>query len=162
MENKQRVFTAPQAYILIDNKVAGYIRNITWTETYQRQEIRGLGNLTPQEVPVTSESNTFSLDNFFIDFQLDYVKALLNRTGGAQALLNTFVHGELPTAIAVYQKIGEVNPQTKLVTNVNKTGKEQVVLRDCFVDSQNWSLAEGGISSHTVSGRYLTPVASNP
>lgn len=158
----ERVLTAPRAYIEVDGAVAGHIRNITWTETYQRVEIRGIGRLNALEVPVVSESNTFSLDNYFIDFSLEYVQKLLNRTGGAQALLRTITQGELPTSIVIFEKISVIDPNTKLATSLNRTGKEKVTLTDCYVDAQTWNLTEAGISTMNVNGRYLTPIALNP
>ena len=45
------VFTAPRAYIKIDNKVAGYVRNLQFAENVNRANVQGLGNLLLQEVP---------------------------------------------------------------------------------------------------------------
>jgi hypothetical protein len=157
-----QTFTAPKAYITIENQVAGYVRNISFTENIQRTDIRGLGNLYAQESPAISASNTFSVDMFFIDFDRPVVKKLLNRTGGIEALINTLSLGDLPISINIYKReVKAVDTNSKLVTEVDKTGKEIAVLRNCFVDSQNWTLAEGGIASMTTSGRYLSPVAFN-
>lgn len=157
-----QTFTAPKAYITIEGQVAGYVKNISFTENIQRFDVRGLGNLYAQEAPAVSASNTFSVDMFFIDFDRPVVKRLLNRTGGAEALKNTLALGDLPLSINIYKReVRNVDTNTKLVTEVDKTGKEIAVLRDCFVDSQNWTLAEAGIASIASTGRYLTPVASN-
>ena len=158
-----QTFTAPKAYIKIENQVAGYIRNLTFTENIQRTGVKGLGNLYDIELPATSASNTFNVDLFFIDFKQPIVKKMLNRTGGADALLNTLSIGDLPFSINIYKKqIKSFDANTKLVTEVDKTGNEIAVLRDCHVNSQNWQLAEGGIASLGTSGQYLTPVSLNP
>lgn len=160
--NGTQTFSAPKAYITVEGQVAGYIRNITFTENIQRQDIRGLGNLYAQEVPAVSASNTFSLDQFFLDFERPVMKKLLNRYGGSEALKLTLANGDLPLSINIYKKqIVSTDPNTKLVTSVDNAGKEIAILRDCFVDSQNFTLAEGGIASSSVSGRYLTPVTFN-
>jgi len=157
-----KTFTAPKAYITIDGQACGYIRNISATENIQRQDIRGLGNLYPQETPAVSASNTFNVDMFFLDFERPYMKKLLNRYGGADALRNTLSLGDLPVSINVYKKgIKTQDPTSKLVTEVDSAGAEVAILRDCYVDSQNWTLAEGGIASSSVSGRYLTPISFN-
>lgn len=157
-----QTFTAPKAYITIEGQPAGFIRNISFTENIQRQDIRGLGNLYAQEVPAVSASNTFSVDMFFLDFERPVMKKLLNRYGGVEALKNTMSLGDLPVSINVYKKeIRNMDSNTKLVTEVDAAGKEIAILRDCFLDSQNWTLAEGGIASTTASGRYLTPVSFN-
>jgi len=157
-----QTFTAPKAYITIENEVAGYIRNISFTENIQRTGVKGLGNLYDVEVPATSASNTFNVDQFFIDFERPVMKKLLNRMGGTEALINTLSLGDLPISINIYKReVRSIDSNSKLVTEVDKTGKEIAVLRNCFIDSQNWTLAEGGIASSTTSGRYLSPVSFN-
>ena len=99
-----QTFTAPKAYITIENQVAGYIRNISFTENIQRTDIRGLGNLYAIEVPAVSANNTFNVDMFFIDFSLPAVKKLLNRLGGTEALINTLSLGDLPISINIYKR----------------------------------------------------------
>ena len=157
-----KVFSAPKAHVLIEGQVAGFIRNINWTENIQRQDVRGLGNLYSVEVPAVSANNTFTIDQFFVSFKTPQMKRLINRVGGVEALKNTLALGELPISISIYKKtIKSVDTNAKLVTEVDKTGEEIAVLRDCFIDTQNWNLAEGGISASNVNGRYLTPVAFN-
>lgn len=154
-----KTFTAPKAFITIDGKTAGYIRNISFTENIQRAEIAGLGSLTNQEVPAVKQTNQFSIGEFFIDLQQPSTKALLNRLGGSQALLNTLALGEFSFSIVIYSKtIVASDPKERLVTQVDKAGKTIAVLRDCFVDSQAFDLSEAGIAGFNTSGRYLTPV----
>lgn len=157
-----KVFSAPKAHVIIEGQVAGFIRNLNFTENIQRQDVRGLGNLYSVEVPAVSANNTFSVDQFFVSFNTPVMKKLINRYGGVEPLKNTLAMGELPISIAVYKKsIVNLDSNTRLVTEVDKTGEEIAVLRDCYVDTQNWTLAEGGIASSNVNGRYLTPVAFN-
>lgn len=157
-----QTFTAPKAYIMIENQPAGYIRNLTFTENIQRAEVRGLGSLYSQEVPAVSAANTFNVDMFFIDFRQPVIKKMINRLGGAQALMNTLSIGELPISINIYKKeIKSQDSNSKLITEVDKTGTEIAILRDCYIDSQNWTLAEAGIASLGTAGRYLSPVCAN-
>ena len=153
------VFTAPKAYITIDNKPAGYIRDLNFTENVQRAEVAGLGNLTNQEVPAVKQSNTFTVGEFFIDFSQPATKALLNRLGGSQAFLNTLALGEFSFSIVIYAKtVVSTDDKNKLVTEIDKTGKTIAVLRDCFVDSQSFNLTDAGIAGLNTTGRYLTPI----
>lgn len=157
MANK--VFTAPKAYITIGNKPAGYIRDLSFTENIQRAEIAGLGNLTNQEVPAVKQTNSFSVGEFFINFKAPATKQLLNRTGGKQALLNTLSLGEFPFSITIYAKtVVGTDTNSRLVTEIDKTGETIAVLRDCFTDSQSFNLSEAGIAGSNTTGRYLTPV----
>lgn len=157
MANK--VFTAPKAYITIDNKAAGYIRDLSFTENIQRAEIAGLGNLTNQEVPAVKQTNQFNVGQFFISFEVPEIKALLNRLGGAQALLNTLSLGEFSFSIVIYAKtVAGTDANNRLVTSIDKTGQTIAVLRDCYTDSQSFNLSEAGIAGFNTTGRYLTPV----
>lgn len=154
-----KVFTAPKAYITIDNKPAGYIRDLSFTENIQRAEIAGLGSLVNQEVPAVKQSNQFSVGEFFIDFEQSSTKALLNRLGGSQALLDTLALGEFSFSITVYAKtVTGTDANNRLITSTDKTGKTIAVLRDCFTDSQSFNISEAGIAGFNTTGRYLTPV----
>lgn len=160
MDNK--VFSAPKAHIIIEGQIAGFVRNITFTENVQRNDVRGLGNLYSVEVPAVSATNTFSIDQFFLSFKTPQMKKLVNRYGGVEPLKNTLAMGEIPISINIYKKtVRSLDLNLRLVTEVDKTGEEIAILRDCFIDSQNFSLAEGGIAGSNISGRYLTPVAFN-
>lgn len=155
-------FTAPKAYITIEGQPAGYVKSISFTENHQTLPIRGLGSYYPQGIEFISGTNTFNLDMFFIDFGTPIMKKLLNRYGGAEALKNTLSTGKLPISINIYKKeIKSFDSNTKLVTQIDNAGKEIAILRDCYMSSQNWTLAEGGIASTGVSGEYLTPVSFN-
>ena len=156
----QKIFTAPKAYITIDDKPAGFIKSISFTENIQRADIAGLGSLTNQEVPAVKQTNQFTIGEFFIDFQQASTKALLNRLGGAQALLNSLALGEFSFSIVIYSKtVVATDINSRLVTEIAKDGKTIAVLRDCFVDSQSFELSEAGVAGFNTSGRYLTPVS---
>lgn len=155
-------FTAPKAFITIEGQPAGYIRTISFTENIQRQPVRGLGNLYPQDLPAVSASNTFNVDMLFIDFRRPIMQKLINRLGGKEALLNTLSLGEIPITICIYRKdIQTKDPLTRLVTSIINAGPEIAALRDCYINSQSFTLTEGGIASTGVSGEYLTPVSLN-
>ena len=160
MSNK--VYTAPKAYITINNQPAGYIRDISFTENIQRAEIAGLGSLVNQEVPATKQTNQFSVGEFFIDFEQAGTKALLNRLGSVEDLLNTLTLGEFSFDIVMYAKeISATDENNKLVTGIDKFGKTVGILRECYVDSQSFSLSEAGVSSLNTTGRYLKPISFN-
>jgi hypothetical protein len=63
-----RVFTAPKAFIKIDNEVAGYVRNLTFSENVQRANVQGLGSLTYQEAPPVVYTCQWSVSQYFISF----------------------------------------------------------------------------------------------
>lgn len=157
------VLTSPKAFITIGGKTAGYIRSLSCNENIQRAEVKGLGNLTNQEVPAVGHSGTWSCDFFFINFNQPALKEQINRMGGLEAFKNTLVLGEFPFSIVVYKKTATTIDETaKLVTAVDKAGETIVVINECFIDSQNFQISEGGIASLSTSGRFLQPTTFNP
>lgn len=156
-----RVFSAPKAYIEIDGVPAGYVQNLSWSENLQRQSVTGLGALIEQEAPVVSQRNTFNIGTFFISLNEAIIKKVLNREASVEEYINTISLDEFTFSIIVYRKTIEASDKTvKLITEINKTGQTVVRLRDCVLDSQNWTIAEGGIAMFNISGRYFTPVTT--
>ncbi len=154
-----KTYTAPKAFITINAKPAGFIRNISFTENINRADVQGLGNLTKQEVPATMYTCTWTSDFFFISFDEPEVKELINRYGGLEPFLNTLALGEISFSITFYKKTATtIDENLKLVTEIDQTGETIAVLRECYIDNQSFTLAEGGIASLTTSGRYLQPV----
>lgn len=156
-----RVFSAPKAYIEIDGVPAGYVQNLSWSENLQRQSVTGLGALIEQEAPVVSQRNTFNIGTFFISLNEAIIKKVLNREASVEEYINTISLDEFTFSVIVYRKMIEASDKTvKLITEINKTGQTVVRLRDCVLDSQNWTIAEGGIAMFNISGRYFTPVTT--
>ncbi len=155
------VFSAPQAYIKIDNQIAGFVRNIQATENVQRANVQGLGNLTLQEVPAVGYQCNFTVDQFFLSFKLPVVEGMIHRLGSVKAILDTLVLGELGFAIAIYRKmISSKDEITGLVTATDPTGETICQLNPCFVNGQTFSLAEGGVAGYNVNGIYLNPIST--
>lgn len=157
MESK--TFSAPKAYIEIDSVPAGYIQGLTWTENFTRQSITGLGQLIEQEAPAVNQRNTFTINKFFISLKENIIKKIMNREATVEEFINTLSLEEFSFGIVVYKKtITSSDKSVKLVTSIDKTGETIVNLRNCLVDSQNWTISEGGIAMFNITGRYLTPV----
>lgn len=154
-----QVFSAPKAYIEIDSVKAGFVQNLSWSENFQRQSVTGLGSLIEQEAPVVSQRNTFNIGTFFISLNNAIIKKIMNRDATVEEFIQTMSLDEFTFSICVYKKkITSTDKSVKLITAVDKTGETIVRLPDCVVDSQNWTIAEGGIAMFNISGRYFTPV----
>ena len=153
------VFSAPKAYITIDSVAAGFIQGLTWTENFTRQSITGLGQLIEQEAPAVNQRNTFTINKFFISLDENIIKKIMNRKATIEEFVNTISLEEFTFSIIVYKKtVTASDNTTKLVTSIKKDGETIVNLRRCLVDSQNWTLSEGGIAMFNITGRYLDPV----
>jgi hypothetical protein len=154
-------FTAPKAYIKIDNKVAGYVRNLQFAEQISRANVQGLGSLLLQEVPPVGYQCTFTVDQFFLDFKQPVLEGMMHRLGSVKAIVDTLVLGELGFALAIYSKtIQSQDSNTKMVTSVDPTGQTMALLNPCFVNNQQFSLAEGGVAGYNISGIYLNPIST--
>jgi len=154
-----QVFSAPKAYIEIDSIAAGFIQNLNWTENFQRQSVTGLGSLIEQEAPVVSQRNTFNIGTFFLSLNEKVIRRILNRDATVEEFINSMSLDEFTFSIVVYRKkMTSKDKSVKLITEIDKTGETIVRLRDCVLDSQNWTLAEGGIAMFNATGRYFTPI----
>ena len=161
MEFKPITFTAPKGYIKIGNAVAGYVRNISFTENISRGSVRGLGSLTNQEVPAVALDCQFQVDQFFIDLDRPELKQMINRYASVEAFKNSLILGEVAFTITIYAKtINEQDKIAGLVTSINESGKTIANLSPCFINSQSFQLAEGQIAGFNVSGQYLNPVTT--
>lgn len=153
-----KTFSAPKAYIEIDGVTAGFVQGLTWTENFTRQSITGLGQTIEQEAPVVNQRNTFTINKFFISLDENIIKKIMNRDTTVETFINTLSLEEFTFDIVVYRKTIEASDKSvKLVTAMDKQGQTVVNLRNCLVDSQNWSISEGGIAMFNITGRYLTP-----
>lgn len=156
------VLSAPRAFIKINNQIAGFVRNLTFSENVNRVNVQGLGNLVLQEVPAVGLQCQWTVDQFFIDFKKPEIEAMIKRLGSVKEVIDTLVFGDLGFSIAIYTKtVTSRNETTGIVTGVDPTGATTMLLNPCFVTTQNFSLAEGGIAGYNVSGYYLNPITTS-
>jgi len=155
-----KVLTAPLAVIKIAGVPSGFMRSVRCTENIQRGEVKGISNVTLQEVPVTGYTCQLQADFFFISLKRPEVQALINRSGSVQQFINTMILNEQGIQIQLLRKT-KVSELNGLVTEIKDDGDTIAVIRDFFPDSQSFDIQENQISSTNISGRYLTPVCFN-
>ena len=154
-----RTFSAPKAYIEIDNIKSGIIRDLSFNEDIGRADVKGLGDLWTLETPAVSCSGRFTIGEFFIDFKQPHLLKMLNRFGGIEGIKNTLSLGEFSFSITIYEKLGTLDVSNKLVTTVVPAGKLIASINQCYLDSQSFQLSNDSIASFNSTGRYLQPVA---
>lgn len=158
--SKGRVFTAPKAFIKIDNEVAGYVRNLTFSENVQRANVQGLGSLTYQEAPPVAYTCQWSVSQYFISFSTPIMKKMLKKFGSIAEIKNSLVLGDIAFDITVYSKtVSSEDANSKLVTEVDNTGETIARLQGCLLNTQSFNIQEGGIAGADVSGIYLEPIS---
>lgn len=150
--------SGPIALVKVDGITIGKIRDIRATETYARAEVRGLGQLQAQEVPILSHSGTFSIDSFLVDLNSSGVRKLLNRSVvSSEYFINTILLSELGIDIDIYKKIPKtIDEVTGLVIAIDE--EPIAILRKCFLDSMSFNISEGQVSTHSQTGRFLDPI----
>lgn len=155
-----RVFTAPKAFIKIDNEVAGYVRNLTFSENVQRANVQGLGSLTYQEAPPVAYTCQWSVSQYFISFNTPIMKKMLKKFGSIAEIKNSLVLGDIAFDITVYAKtVSSEDAATKLVTEVDNTGETIARLQGCLLNAQSFSIQEAGLAGIDISGIYLEPIS---
>jgi hypothetical protein len=157
---EQKTLSAPIAVIKINGFASGYMQTVRCTENIQRGEVKGIGNLTLQEVPAVGYTCQLTADFFFISLKRPEIQALVNRAGSVKQFLDTLSLAEFPIQIHLYKKkkLAELN---NLVTEVDNEGETIAVIRDFYPDSQSFNIAENQVSGINITGRYLTPVCFN-
>lgn len=156
-----RTFSAPKAFIKINNQVAGFVRNLTFSENIQRANVQGLGSLTLQEAPAVSYTCQWSVGQYFISFNTPVFKEMVKKFGTIEQIKNSLVLGDIAFDITVYSKTATATDgNSKLVTEVDNTGQTIARLQGCLLNTQNFEISEGGISGYNVNGIYLEPVTT--
>lgn len=161
MAGINKVYSAARALIKIDNKVAGYVRALTFSENVNRVNVQGLGNVKIQEAPVVSLNNSWTVDQFFIDFSQPVMQSIMARNGSVQQILDTLVLGEYGFQITMYSKtVVSKDDSIRLITQTDATGQTICQLGPCYVTTQQFSISDQGIAGYNVSGIYIDPVTA--
>ncbi len=157
---KPKVFSAPKAFIKIDNEVAGYCRNINFSENIQRANVQGLGSLTYQEAPAVAYTCQWSVSQYFISFNTPVMRKLLKKFGSIAEIKNSLVLGDISFDITIYAKtISSEDADSKLVTEVDNDGETIARLQGCLLNTVNFQVQEAGLAGSDVNGIYLEPIS---
>lgn len=155
------VYSSPKAFIKIDSEMAGYVRNLTFSENIQRVNVQGLGSLLYKEVPPVAYMCQFTVDQWFLDFKQPVMEKLMHRLGSVQQIVDTLILGELSFQIAMYRKtLTSKDGTTGMVTAADATGETMAQIGPCFVNNQQFSIQEQGVAGYNVSGIYLNPIST--
>jgi len=156
-----KVLTAPLAVIKIGGVAIGKMQNISFDENMNRVAVRGIGNLTPDEVPAVTWDGTFTCSQYTIDFS----KALNQLTDGkaVQRVVNTI--DEFVDTVLLQEEGLTVDIMRKVVDTADpvtgvKTSKLEIFMsvKGCFQNRDGMSIAEGQISQRNASFMYINPI----
>lgn len=156
------VLTAPLAIIKIGGVAIGKMQNITFDENTNRVAVRGIGNLTPDEVPAVTWDGTLTCSQYSIDFS-KALNQINDGKGGQQRVVNTvdeFVNTVLlqdeGLTLDIMRKVVDTkDPVTGVVTP-----KLEIFMsvKGCFQNRDGITIAEGQVSNRNASFMYINPV----
>jgi len=152
-----RVMTAVKAIIKVNGVAIGIFRSIRTNENIQRGDVRGLGNMTSQELPALGITCTFNADMYMINLRRSTIEGLDPRNvNSVEAYANSLLLGQRPVDLYIYKKDANVTGGQLIVENFDEA--DFAIIRDLHLESSGWDITEGQISGRNMSGRYLNPV----
>lgn len=156
-DNSKNVMTSVSAVIKINGVQSGFMRNVTLTENIQRGEVKGISNLTLQEVPAVGYTCNLTCDFYFISLDRPEIQAFIKKDISLEEYINTLILGETPTQLHIYRKL-KISEENGVITEIEPEGKTIGVIEDFYLNSMNMNVAESQISGMNVSGVYLNPI----
>lgn len=154
---EQKTMTAPRAIIKVDGKAIGYMRNIRVTETINRGSVMGLGRLTKRELPALSINCTWNCDFYFIDLKRTGIPGLNKRNvQSVDQYKDTLTLFEKPVDVYIYKKEMDDEDGNGIVISTKES--EFAVLRNVYLNTENFDVTENQISSQNQSGEYTEPI----
>jgi len=165
----EKVLTAPLAVIKViaadgTATTIGKIKNLRVSETFQRGDVKGIGQLVATEKPILAINCTFTASSYFIDIRkLGNISNPFLRRGVNQTLssfVDTILLTDAGVNLYLYKKIK--GPDDQSATNggiVTQTAEEPMgIIKNAFLDSQSFDISEGQIAGQDLSGTYLEPI----
>lgn len=160
------VWTAPLAIIRVNGLgPIGKIKDIRVNEQTPRGEVRGLGELTPQELPALSWSGTFTCDTYMIDFKSSGLEgkipgAFLRNANTMLEWLNSIVLQQDGATIDMYSKI-PANPNQTPMSGLILANQNPLLIaqiRGAFLDAEGFTVSVDQIAARNQSFKYKYPI----
>jgi len=150
-----RVITGAIAVVRVSGVAIGKMKNIRITETVQRGEVRGLGSITPSELPALTWSGTLTCDFFNIDFSKSQLPGAIYRNAASlQAWVDSVILQEDGITVDIFKKV-TTGPTSGLIPS-----QEVPYAQICglFLNTENFDISEGQISGRSQSFQYTQPI----
>ncbi len=163
----EKSITAPLALIKFNGIVIGKMKNIRLTESIGRGTIRGLGRLTPSEVPATTWDGTMNCGMYLIDFSkaMNFIEnadpvngapVLQRRVSTPEEFIDTVLLEEEGVTVDIMRKTKvSQDPSTGIITS----GQEIFAsIKGCFITREGMDISEAQIGGRDADFVYITPV----
>lgn len=156
-----KVLTAPLAIIKIGGVAIGKMQNLSFDENINRSPVRGIGNLTPDEVPAVTWDGALTCSQYVIDFskalnQLSNGNPLQRAVNTLDEFVDTILLQDEGLTIDIMRKVVDTVDAT---TGVKKSKLEVFAsVKGCFLNREGLSVNEGQVSQRNASFQYINPV----
>lgn len=159
-----RVLTGAIALVKVNGQVVGKMRSVRIQENLQRQEVRGLGTILPDEAPVVTWAGTLTCDQMSITFVEGGIPNAIRRNfnsaasqvlNGATSFEDQLVLDDQGVQVDVFKKVSDVIDSNGIIKpKLNPFA----IVQQCLIESDSLEISEGGIAGHNQSFKYLLPV----
>ena len=152
--------TAPLAIIKVNNIQVGFIRNLNINESHEISPIYGIGNLTPQELPVVKWSGTMTAESYLIDFYkainvLTDASVVQRVVTSADQFIDTVLLNDDGVTLDIYRKVEQSRNASGAVTSELEIFAS---VRGCKMTRDGISISDGQIAGRNVEFMYKTPI----
>jgi hypothetical protein len=150
------VLSSPLALIKKDGNVIGLMRDVQVTESVRRTPIRGLGALTPKEVPAVEWEGRLTCSFYMVDLKQtgipDAVKRDINEV---QKFVDNVILQDTGVDIVLFkkEKIG-VDGDGNVLPALTELG----TVKGLFFTSDGINLSDGQISGRNQEFVYIYPI----
>jgi hypothetical protein len=151
-----KTMTAPLAIVKTNGLPIGKMKNIRLTENIRRGAVRGLGTLTPSELPPLEWSGSLSCGFYLINFSNEAIqKALFRNVQNVEEFVDTVLLQEEGVTIDIMRKVkdfsqanGVIVPKLEIFASI----------KGCFLTREGFDITENSISGRDADFEYTTPV----
>jgi hypothetical protein len=145
------------AIVRKNGTAVGRMKNVSWTEDFRREEVRGIGSVLVQEAPVTAHSATLTAEFYEVDFSKTGIPDAIRRDVQTnQEFEDNLLLNHDGVQLDIFKKVEDaIDPDTGL-----RRAKAQpyAVIKRLLIQSEGGNITEQQIAGHNQSFKYLDPV----
>lgn len=156
MAQEKLSLTAPLALIKVNGKVVGRMKNLTVTETFRRVTVYGLGEATPQELPMTQWNGSLTAGFYEVKFDETGIPGAVSRNADSvRAFIDNIVLDNKGVDVVLLKRVEDTVDDNGL-----RVGKwiEHITIKGAFMEQESLDLSEGQVAGHNQNFAYKTPI----